>query len=241
MAFGLQQMGSGRRCPMRRRKILTWACVFSLATLVAGGCDRRTPDATRRIPRIADTATEALVVDHVDSAEERRGSEELIGGWTPPAVLEAARSPGVPVRGRRPAEATQREPAPPNLFEEPRAELEPALPAPPRERPAVVPQVPRRAAPAEQPSWYTPPPKGPHETAIQVSIAIGCVAIGMGSTVAAGDGSPGERAFVIGAMGLGLASLSTALVLHWTEPAPKAAAKPTANVTVTPVGVTGTF
>jgi hypothetical protein len=60
----------------------------------------------------------------------------------------------------------------------------------------------------------------------------------MGSAVAAGDGSPGERTFAIGALGIGVASLSTALILHWTEPAPP---KQGVNVTVSPVGMRGTF
>jgi hypothetical protein len=218
-----------------RPRWLSSASIFALVTMVAGGCDRRTPEPLRRVPRVVDATFESLIVDDVDSASAMRRTEELIDGWTPPATVELVRPPP-PTKRRSPELPKQTIEEEPSPVEDPAIEAETRVVLPPSRPPAE-----RRLAPPprEQPSWYTPPPRGPHETAIQVATGIGVVAIAMGGTVAAGDGRPGEQAFAVGALGLGLASLSTALVLHLTEPAPK----PTVSVTLAPsmLVVRGTF
>lgn len=216
------------------RTLISLASVFALVTTLAGGCERSIPEPMRRAARVADTTPEILVVDDIESATGLRGYEELT---VRPTLRAAVRPPPALVRKRPGHVRTETtritpEPKPPD---DSRAEAE-AQPTPER-APAEI-RVPSRPPQAtEQPSWYTPRRGEPPSTAVSVSVAIGSVATIMGSTAAMGDGTSGERAFALTCLGIGIVSFGTALLLHATEPAPKAGV----SVSLTPIGIGGTF
>jgi hypothetical protein len=222
-----------------RRTLVSWTSLFALVTVVAGGCDGRTPEPIRRMPRVVESTSELFVIDEADSAKVR-STEELIGDWTPPAKIETLHAPA-PVAHKRPAFARERPPPSENV--EPRSEVEPPpRDAPPETKAPVQAERPTVAPPREDPGWYTPPAPGPHSTAINVALAVGAISVGLGTTAAASsDGAPGDRAFLFTTLGIGAASFGTALVLHLTEPETKT--KAGANVTLGPgmIGLRGTF
>lgn len=215
---------------MTPRALLSWAGIFSITVAISGGCGQNEETAAERAPRVVDSSAELFALDDAGTKDERV-THELVGDWTPPAAIETVR-PSTRVRANRPEAAPKAE----VVLEQPPPAI--AEPPPPPER-RVLPTKPSVPAKAE-PSWQTMPERrGSHETAINVSVAIGAVAVGLGGATAAGDGTPGQSAFAIGALGVGIVSFSTALVLHLTEPEPKPATK--TGVTMTPLGVRGTF
>jgi hypothetical protein len=216
-----------------RQTLVSWASIFALVTAIAGGCDERTPESHRRAPRVVDSSSELFVIEDTEEAKIARSTEELIGNWTPPAKVELARpSPSALARKR----GRVVDDPPPAELVDPRAEI--AAPSPRTAREEKLPSVaPRR----DDPGWYTPPPPpSPRSTAINVSLVVGAIAVGMGTTAAASsDGAPGDRAFLFTTLGIGAASFGTALVLHLTEP--EAKPKAGANVSFGPLGMRGTF
>jgi hypothetical protein len=231
---------------MTPRALRSWVGFFSLVVALSGGCGRREETPTQRAPNVVDSSAELFAVD--DAGTKNEGvTHELVGDWTPPAVIETARPPLPRARVAKKVDA----PAKAEVVQvEPPVPSQPPPPIASTER-RVPPPAPAQAAKAER-NWQTVPApdvRGPYRTAIDVSVAVGAIAVGMGTTAtASGDGAPGSTAFAIGALGVGVVSFSTALVLYLIEPAPPA--KPNANanasargVSLTPglLGVRGTF
>ena len=226
---------------MTPRALLSWAGIFSLVVAVAGGCDRREPTPAQRAPRVVGSSAELFALDEGGTAKDERVLRELVGDWTPPAAIETVRPRPRPAPA--PSQKAKRvEVVRPNEegIDETRPQEEPAPTPPPRARTEA------KARPAEtakpEPRWQTlPAPRNARADAMNASIAIGAIAVGMGSAVAAGDGRTGDQTFAIGCLGVGVASFGTALVLYLTEPDAKPAATTARSVTVTPLGVHGTF
>jgi hypothetical protein len=225
---------------MRPRALLSWAGVFAVVAGVAGGCDRHEESTAQRVPRTFDGTTELFTADDAGTTKESQAIRELVGDLTTPGAIETVHPPVQAVaRARKRADL-------PRKVEVDADGIVEVESGPPVERPRPPPPTDvRRARATADERWQTvPSPRGPHETAIQVTVAVGLASVGVGSAAAMGDGAPGEQAVAIGALGVAVASFSTALVLHLTEPeaAPKPAAR-TTKVTVAPgpLGLRGTF
>ena len=229
---------------MTPRALLSWAGIFSLVVLVNGGCDRREEIPAQRAPRVVGSSAELFAADDAGTGKNERIVRELVGDWTPPAATETVRPP--PPRKAKHVERVPIAPKEEVVAEQPAQPLPAPSPSSPPS-PVVTAPVERRAPAAQakaENTWQTlPERRSPRTDAINVSVAIGTIAVGMGSAAVAGDNtSTGARSFAIGSLGVGVLSLSTALVLYLTEPEPKAATK-TSGVTVTPgvLGLRGTF
>lgn len=212
---------------MRPRVLLFRACLFSIATLVAGGCDRRIDPSERRTPRTFDATRELFVIDAIDATKGVHVVSEL-GIESTPAPTRTV--PPRRSRERKPELAPTTEVMLPEFVQAPPASATPPA-VPVSER--LPPQTAREPALKTVP---VPAIEGAHETAIHWTVAIGALAIGLGTSPAIRGDAPGERIFALSALGVGVASLSTALVLYLTEPR----AKPM-TISLAPGGLAGTF
>lgn len=220
---------------MTPKAVLSWAGIFSLVAFVGGGCDRREETPLQRAPHVVGSSAELFALDDAGTSKDEHVTRELVGDWTPPAAIETVRPP--PPRRAKHVERAPTAPKEEVVVEERPQQTQQAQ---------ALPSAAAPEAPANPVKWQTmPEPSHARTDAINASIAIGTIAVGIGSAAVSGDNpSTGARAFAIGSLGVGILGLSTALVLYLTEPEPKTAAKAkTSGITVTPgvLGLRGTF
>jgi hypothetical protein len=193
---------------------------LGLAVAIAGascreeGTLRKGPSVTVREPHVVSPTTEEIT----------------LGGELTGIMVERA-----PAKPAARAPIARREPVvePPPIVRPPTEE-----PAPEITPPDIVPEppaIPPRAA--LRPEAPAPPERG-NETAIRTALVVGLAGVAAGATAAgASDGTTGDTVVTATFLGIGLAGLATAGILHATTPA-----RPV-NVMVGPgaIGVRGTF